>query len=66
MIKKTYKIIGMDCTACATAVEVDLEDLGINAKCSYASQQLDVEFDPNKTNESEIKKIIKTSGYKLS
>lgn len=64
MIKKKYKITGMDCDACAKMIELDLEDAGINCSCSYASQTLEVEI---KAKEEEIKVItlIEKSGYKL-
>ena len=66
MVKKIYKVNGMDCSACATALEVDLEDLGVVAKCSYATQKLEVEFDPEKTQESQIKEIVSESGFTIS
>ncbi|EKD62018.1 MAG: hypothetical protein ACD_52C00323G0002 [uncultured bacterium] len=66
IIKRTYKVAGMDCVSCAALLEMDLEDLGINAKCSYPKQTLNVEFDPKNTNEDMIKKVAKSSGYSLS
>lgn len=66
MIKKTYNISGMDCASCATALEIDLEDIGVNAKCSYASQKLEVEYDSNKVEENKIIQIIKSSGFTAS
>ena len=56
----------MDCTSCAAMIELDLEDVGVNAKCSYAKQSLDVEFDPKKVDEKEIKKVVESSGYKIT
>lgn len=65
MIKKTYKVQGMDCASCAAVIEADLEDAGVNASCSYAKQMLEVEFDEAKTKEEQIKKVVADSGYTL-
>jgi len=66
MTKKTYKINGMHCTSCVLMIESDLEDAGVKAKCHYAKQTLDVEFDEKKTNEKKINEIVKTTGYTIS
>lgn len=65
MAKKIYKVSGMDCTSCAMLIESDLEDAGIKAKCSYASQTLEIQ-DNGKIAEEKIKEIVKNSGYSLS
>jgi copper chaperone CopZ len=61
---KTYKISGMDCPSCAMLIESEMEDAGINCKCSYAKQTLEiadlVKHDPNN-----ISKIINSLGYKI-
>lgn len=61
--KKTYKIEGMDCASCATLLELDLEDAGINAKCSYAKGILEVNEDHNP---EDVVEIVKKSGYSVS
>lgn len=62
MMKK-IKITGMDCPSCATLLELDLEDAGIKATCSYPKSCLEVteneDFD-------KIKKVIEKSGYRIS
>ena len=63
MTKKTYKLKGMHCTSCAMVIEGELEDIGANAKCSYAKEMVDVEFDENKLAEDTIKKTIQSAGY---
>lgn len=63
MSKTIYKISGMDCPSCASLLELDLEDAGIKAKCSYPNSCVEVEGD------HDIKKVIKTikkSGYSVS
>ncbi len=64
MTKKTFKILGMDCDACAKMIELDMEDAGIKASCSYAKQILEVELE-NDLNEDQIKNIVSKSGYEL-
>lgn len=61
-VKKTYKLEGMNCSACAKMIELDLEDAGINAKCSYAKQTLEV---ADTENNDKIKSVVEKSGYKL-
>lgn len=66
MVKKTYKVNGMDCDACAKMIELDMEDLGVKALCSYPKQELKVEYDSEKISEEEIKEVIVNSRYNLS
>lgn len=66
MIKKTYKITGMDCKACAQMIELDLEDIGVTAKCDFDSEHLAVEFDTAKMSEEKIFETVKKSGYGLT
>lgn len=64
VMKKTYKISGFDCPSCAGLLEIDLEEAGIKAKCSYQKGSLEVEFD-DKLNESEIFSLVEKSGYQI-
>ncbi len=57
---KTYKIKGMDCAACATLLEMDLEDAGIKASCSYPKETLEIDDDYDL---KKIEEIVKKSGY---
>lgn len=66
MIKKEYKVVGMDCTSCAMMIEAELEDAGVkNAKCSFADEKLEVEFEESEIEESEIIEVVKKTGYSL-
>lgn len=62
-MKKTYKIKGMDCPSCASLIELDLEDAGIKAKCSFPKESLEVEgdHDPKK-----VVEIVSKAGYSIS
>ena len=63
MNKTTYKIVGMDCDSCAKMIELDLEDAGISAQCSYPKEELIVEGDHDK---NKIAEVVKKSGYSLN
>jgi copper chaperone CopZ len=60
---KNYKIVGMNCASCASMIELDLEDAGIKAKCSYPNSTLEIKetHDPKKVVET-----LKKSGYSVS
>lgn len=60
---KTYKIDGMHCASCASMIELDLDDAGIKASCSYAKGNLEVKgpHDPKR-----VAEIVKKSGYSIS
>ncbi len=60
MNNKVYKINDMDCDSCAKMIELDLEDVGIFAKCSYSKGNLEIksEHDPKKVIE-----IVTKAGY---
>lgn len=65
-ITKKYKIAGMDCDSCAKMIELDLEDAGIKASCSYPKETLEVESNNENFSEEKIKEIISKSGYIIS
>lgn len=66
MIKKSYKVNGMHCTSCALMIESDLEDAGVKARCNYAKEVLEIEFDEKKISEKEIAEVVAKSGYTIS
>jgi copper chaperone CopZ len=65
MIKKLYKLSGLHCTACSLLIEGEIEDLGVSAECSYARQEVKVEFDPKKVSEKQIIEAIEKQGYEV-
>lgn len=65
MVKKTYKVQGMHCTSCAMVIEEDLADVGVKARCSYAKETVEVEFDETKHSDEKIREVVKKSGYKI-
>jgi copper chaperone CopZ len=62
MIKKTYKVSGMHCVSCASMIELDLDDAGIKAKCSYINETLEIEGPHDK---KKVIEIVKRSGYSI-
>ena len=53
----------MHCASCATMIELDLEDAGIKAKCSYANENLEIEGDYDK---KKVVEIVSKSGYSIN
>lgn len=61
-MKKTYKIGGMDCASCASLIELDLEDAGITAACSYPKEELEITGDHDT---KKVIEIVKKAGYSI-
>jgi copper chaperone CopZ len=68
-IKTTeFKISGMTCASCEGHVDHEVDKLNgiLNSKASYENGNAIIEFDRTKTNETEIKKAINSTGYKVT
>lgn len=65
MTKATLKLSGLDCASCAMIIDDVLEEMdGVKtAKTNYIKEQVEVEFDENKTKLQEIKNLIEKAGY---
>ncbi len=63
-----FNINGMHCTSCAFNIDGGLEDTnGVKeSSTSYAKQQTEVTFDPNKVPEEKLMTIIETLGYEAT
>ncbi|MFA4820024.1 MAG: heavy metal translocating P-type ATPase [Candidatus Aenigmatarchaeota archaeon] len=66
--KCTIEIHGMHCASCAQNIKrrIKKENGMIDANVSYAAGRASVEFNPEKTNEQNLAKIINNMGYKAS
>ncbi|TVR87420.1 MAG: copper-translocating P-type ATPase [Spirochaetaceae bacterium] len=66
-IKDTLVIDGMSCAACAASIETVLKGVpGIQeAGVNFASEKLNLRYDPDTIRLSEIKKRVKDVGYEL-
>jgi hypothetical protein len=62
-MKKIYKIKGFNCASCAAVLEMDMEDAGIKASCSYPKETLEIEGTPD---EKKVIEIVSKSGYSIS
>jgi P-type Cu+ transporter len=65
-VQKTLKLEGMTCAACAKAVERAVRKLdGVaEANVNYASEKLNISFEPSKVRVSDIKRAVEKAGYK--
>jgi Cu+-exporting ATPase len=63
---KTLKIEGMTCAACAKSVERVTRKLDgvIESNVNYATEKLNISYEPSKVKVSDIKKAVEKAGYK--
>ena len=63
-----FKINGMTCASCEQHINHKVNKLNgiISSKASYKKGNAIIEFDKTKTNETEIKKVINSTGYKVT
>ena len=63
-----FKISGMTCVSCEEHVNHEVNKLNgiVISKASYENGNAIIEFDKTKTNETEIEKAIKSTGYKVT
>lgn len=68
VIKKRYKVEGMECVGCTIAVEGALEDVpGVkSASADYIRQVADVEYDESRVSETQIAEAVERAGYTLA
>jgi sulfite exporter TauE/SafE/copper chaperone CopZ len=67
MVEKIFKIKGMHCNSCSQLIENGLkykEGVG-GVSASYSKEEVEIDFNPEKISEKEIKEIIERSGYKV-
>jgi uncharacterized protein len=63
MVKKTFSIKGMHCNSCSTLIEKELQHKVNKITVSYSKEQAEIDFDPDKITEHEIKQKIEKLGY---
>ncbi|RYE06819.1 MAG: cation-translocating P-type ATPase, partial [Sphingobacteriaceae bacterium] len=66
-IHKIYPVTGMSCASCAMSVESIATTVpGVQqASVNFATQALDIYFNPEQTNETQIQKAIENVGFGL-
>jgi len=67
VVKKTFRIPDMHCSACVMKLEGLEDDLpGVKmVEASYQKQSLQIEYDDNQVSEAEIRKAIQQLGYSV-
>ncbi len=64
-MNKTYKLNGMHCNSCAMLIERELRDKVNEVSASYSKEKVEIDFDPQKISEKEIKAKIEELGYEI-
>jgi len=62
-MKKVFKIKGMHCNSCAERIEASLKGKVKKVSVSYAKECAEIDFNPDKISEKEIKDVVKECGY---
>ena len=65
MVKKIFLIKGMSCNSCAHLIEKSLKDKVNSVSVSFSREEAEVDFNPEKISEKEIKEIIEEEGYEI-
>jgi len=65
-MKKTFNIDGMHCNSCCTLIENAVKDRVSSVKANYAKGKAEIDFDPEKISEKEIKEKIEKLGYSIN
>ena len=66
-IKNTFPVLGMTCASCAGSAEsiIKYEPGVVNASVNFATGNLTVEYLPNMTDATKLKKAVQSIGYDL-
>jgi Cu2+-exporting ATPase len=66
-VKKLIPVTGMSCASCAISVEsMTAAQEGVaNASVNFATQTLQVEYDPKKISPKDLQKVVQSIGYDL-
>lgn len=62
-----FKLSGLHCSSCAMSIDNTLEEIDgvLETSTSYAKAETKVHFDPQKTNQEELKRAIQGAGYQV-
>lgn len=65
--KKEFKVLKMHCVSCAMNIDGELEELEgvISSDTNYAKGKTVLEYEPEKLDFNEIKKVIEKLGYEV-
>lgn len=64
---RAFKVEGMTCAACVKAIERVTKKLDgvIESNVNYATEKLNITYEPSKVRISDIKKAVEKAGYKI-
>ncbi len=67
IVRKSYKVTGMTCSACGKAAEraVKKVDGVLSQSVNMATEKIDIEYDTTKVKFEDLNQVIKKSGYDL-
>ena len=65
MVKKIFKIGGMNCQSCAKLIEMELENRANKISVNHETGKAEIDFDEKKISEQEIKEIIRKEGFEV-
>lgn len=63
-MEKSFKVKGMTCNHCVKAVEMELKNLDL-LNYSVGLGSIDVEYDENKIDKSDVEKAVLEAGYEI-
>jgi copper chaperone CopZ len=63
--KLKLKLSGLHCTSCSLNIDGTLEDTEgvLNSSTSYPKSETTIQYDPQRTSEPELRKVIEKLGY---
>ncbi len=64
-MKKTFSIKGMSCQSCANRITSSLKEKVDKIEVDFVKEKANIEFNPEKISETEIKEIVKKQGYEF-
>jgi copper chaperone CopZ len=67
MVKKTYRVTGMECPNCAMKIEGLEDELEgvISVRANYPKARVEIEFDEARIDLARILETVKRKGYAL-
>ena len=68
MIEQTYKVEGMSCAHCKTAVEDELNKLPgvVNSNADFEKGTVEVRYDKNRVTADDVRVAVEDAGYALA
>ncbi|MDB8805235.1 heavy metal translocating P-type ATPase [Romboutsia sp. 1001216sp1] len=67
IVKRSYKVTGMTCSACGKAAERAVKKIDgvVSQSVNMATEKINIEYDKNKVSFEELQNAVKKAGYNL-